>query len=373
MDKHRDRSVMDRGRDREQGRHEMNEYPRSRYEGREWESFDREGRDRDWDRDRYGRSGGYGQGSAGGYNEQHTADYRSDETGEERWRAGRDLSDSRRGTSDWNPEDRGGRGGWSGAPQGRGSWGASPQYDRGGWGSSNPSQVRGGGTHSSGVGYGTGDDRGAWEPADPNRMYGGAPYGGGAGYDRGQGRQDWNRGYGSQTHTGTFGGYTSVDREHDRERERDWNEDTRDRERGGGGGGVMESIGRFFGFGPKNYRRSDERMTEEVNDRLYRHPEIDASDVDVSVKDGEVTLSGTVDSRRAKYMAEDLCDQVMGVKDVNNQLRVRKPAGSFASDPTREMASTSNTLLGSGATSTLGQSQTGLTRDVGEPSKTKNR
>ena len=87
----------------------------------------------------------------------------------------------------------------------------------------------------------------------------------------------------------------------------------------------MESIGRFFGFGSKNDRRSDERITEEISDRLYRHPDIDASDVDVTLKEGEVTLSGTVDSRRAKYLAEGLCDQVLGVKEVDNQLRVRLP------------------------------------------------
>lgn len=343
MDRYRDRSVMDRGREREHGRDETNEYPRDRHE-----SFDREanrwreGRDPEGDRDRYGRGGGY--------DEQHTSDYRSADAGEDRWRPGRD----------WSQEDRGGRGGGSASQQGRGSWGGSPQYDRGGWGSSNPNQTYGGGTHSSGAGYGTGYDRGAWEPSDPNRMEGGSSRSRGVGYGTGEVRGQWNRGYGSQ-HSGTFGGYTGG--EHDRER--DWNEDTRDRERGGGG--VMESIGRFFGFGPKNYRRSDERMTEELNDRLYRHPEIDASDVDVSVKDGEVTLSGTVDSRRAKYMAEDLCDRVMGVKDVNNQLRVRKPAGLDRGMGGSEMGSAT------ASPTTLGQSQTGLTRDIGEPPKTKNR
>ena len=86
MDRYRDRSVMDRNRDTEREDHRP--HGRGREEERNWgEDFDREGytregrwrgREPEWDRDRYGRGGGYGQGSAGGYNEQHTSDYRSD-------------------------------------------------------------------------------------------------------------------------------------------------------------------------------------------------------------------------------------------------------------------------------------------------------
>jgi osmotically-inducible protein OsmY len=57
-------------------------------------------------------------------------------------------------------------------------------------------------------------------------------------------------------------------------------------------------------------------------DRLVDHPQIDASELEVEVKNGEVTLSGTVDSRYEKRLAEDIADAVSGVQDIHNRLRV---------------------------------------------------
>lgn len=75
------------------------------------------------------------------------------------------------------------------------------------------------------------------------------------------------------------------------------------------------------GRGPKSYIRSDERIREDVNDRLTEDVWIDASEIEVSVADGEVTLSGTVEDRRSKRRAEDVADDVTGVKHVQNNLR----------------------------------------------------
>ncbi|WP_414712976.1 BON domain-containing protein [Sphingopyxis sp.] len=75
------------------------------------------------------------------------------------------------------------------------------------------------------------------------------------------------------------------------------------------------------GRGPKNYARSDERIREDVNDRLTEDVWIDASEIEVAVEAGEVTLSGTVEDRRAKRRAEDCADAVSGVKHVQNNLR----------------------------------------------------
>jgi len=86
--------------------------------------------------------------------------------------------------------------------------------------------------------------------------------------------------------------------------------------------------GRFTGRGPRGYTRSDERIREDVCDALTWDPDIDASEVTVSVSSGEVTLAGEVEDRPAKRYAEDLIDDVAGVKDVHNQLRARR--GFFA-------------------------------------------
>lgn len=79
----------------------------------------------------------------------------------------------------------------------------------------------------------------------------------------------------------------------------------------------------YAGRGPRNYRRSDERIAEEVNERLGEHGYVDASDVEVRVEEGEVTLSGAVATRQEKRLAEEVAATVRGVSDVRNSLRVR--------------------------------------------------
>ncbi len=90
--------------------------------------------------------------------------------------------------------------------------------------------------------------------------------------------------------------------------------------------GQEQRQGQFSGRGPKGFRRSDERIREEVCERLTDHPEIDASEIEVEAKSGEITLKGTVPERRMKRMAEDLIESISGVADVHNQLRVSSQA-----------------------------------------------
>ncbi|MCA1614333.1 MAG: BON domain-containing protein, partial [Acidobacteria bacterium] len=120
------------------------------------------------------------------------------------------------------------------------------------------------------------------------------------------------------------------------------------------------------GRGPKNYRRSDSRIEEDVNDRLSDQPFLDASDVEVRVENGEVTLSGTVNSRRDKRLAEDIAETVLGVTDVENRIRVRREGwgastGTTGTTGTSGTTSTTGTSLGAtaGAAGTTGT--TGMT------------
>lgn len=80
---------------------------------------------------------------------------------------------------------------------------------------------------------------------------------------------------------------------------------------------------RALGKAPKGYTRSDERIREDICERLMTSP-YDASDVEVSVSRGEVTLTGTVPSRADKWGIEDVADTILGVQDVNNQIRVHR-------------------------------------------------
>ncbi|MDX9875501.1 MAG: BON domain-containing protein [Spongiibacteraceae bacterium] len=77
------------------------------------------------------------------------------------------------------------------------------------------------------------------------------------------------------------------------------------------------------GRGPKGYVRSDERIREEVCERLTHDHAVDASDVTVECKDGIVTLMGSVERRRDKHQVEDVVENVVGVTDIENRLKVR--------------------------------------------------
>ena len=89
---------------------------------------------------------------------------------------------------------------------------------------------------------------------------------------------------------------------------------------------TWRASGPFRGRGPKGYQRSDERIREDLCDRLTAHGLVDATDIEVTTRGGEVTLSGFVDSRDAKRAAEDCAEEIPGVREVHNQLRIRSHA-----------------------------------------------
>lgn len=119
--------------------------------------------------------------------------------------------------------------------------------------------------------------------------------------------------------------------EHDFDRDRmDWNESRWNRG-ASFGFGAEEDIERggnyaygenYSGRGPKDYRRSDDRIREDVCDRFTDDARLDASEVTVKVEACEVTLTGSVATRDQKRRAEEIAERVRGVNDVHNQLRV---------------------------------------------------
>lgn len=85
---------------------------------------------------------------------------------------------------------------------------------------------------------------------------------------------------------------------------------------------IWRRSGPHTGRGPKGYRRSDDRIREEACDRLTAAGEVDASEIDVAVNDGEITLSGTVKTRQERRAAEDCVEDIPGARHVQNNLRV---------------------------------------------------
>jgi hypothetical protein len=108
------------------------------------------------------------------------------------------------------------------------------------------------------------------------------------------------------------------------------------------------------GRGPKGYQRDDNRIREDVSEELTNHPEIDASEIEVRVSNGEVTLTGTVHDRQAKRAAEDLIENCPGVKEVHNQLRVSPTSGAQGGSTTGSMSGGTTGSAGTG-----GESQSG--------------
>jgi len=88
--------------------------------------------------------------------------------------------------------------------------------------------------------------------------------------------------------------------------------------------------GEHQGRGPKGYQRSDERIREDINERLTDDPMIDASEIEVQVQNREVTLTGTVRDRNERRRAEDLAESISGVSHVQNNLRVGQRQGTHA-------------------------------------------
>jgi hypothetical protein len=218
------------------------------------------------------------------------------------------------------------------------SYWRSGEADRGSSRNYNPPQ----GTYGRGMDY----DRGSFgEDYGPNFGYG-QDYSqrtGNPGQTRGQFNRDMNQDYNPGSYgrgANSRGGYGYK---------RDFYQPDRDRDFGYEADVPFEPIeftytefwmipGPESGHGPQGYQRSDERIYEDVCDRLMQHGRIDASDMTVAVKDREVTLSGTVNSRGAKRMAEDLADAVPGVINVHNQLKVhaREHPGRAQTGQTRQ-------------------------------------
>ncbi|WP_134496348.1 BON domain-containing protein [Microvirga pakistanensis] len=180
-------------------------------------------------------------------------------------------------------------------------------------------------------------------------------YGDSAGYGSGGSTRDWRDVVGQDRDYDPSSLFRSgrnrggnPNREHDRDwsgsdtfgrGSRDYNEDRGFLDRAGDevrswfgddaerrGDQDMRQAGQHRGRGPKGYQRSDARIMEDVNDRLTEDPHIDASEIEVSVSNREVTLSGTVNSRFEKRHAEDIAASVSGVTHVQNNLRIQQAA-----------------------------------------------
>jgi hypothetical protein len=185
-----------------------------------------------------------------------------------------------------------------------------------------------------------------WRSSSPQRDFGDRPfrnpgdesppaYFGTGGYYGGfsggnTGRDEWGGRFGE-------GRYRESGIEDDRLGEYRRGESWRGRE---GGGGLLS---RLFKRGPKGYARSDDRIREDISERLYHSAHIDSSEVTVNVQGGKVTLEGTVPNRWMRHAIENEADRCAGVRDIDNNIRVQASDESQTGTSTTSSPGTSTT------------------------------
>jgi len=144
------------------------------------------------------------------------------------------------------------------------------------------------------------------------------------------GNSNMGRGYGSRGRD-----YSNMNSGHGN---RDWWDRTRDEVSSWFGDDDAErrrnadrsTTGAHKGKGPKGYTRSDDRIREDVHDRLSDDPYVDASDIEIKIENGEVVLTGNVSDRDQKRRAEDIAESISGVRNVENRIRVKQEHGQYA-------------------------------------------
>lgn len=369
-------------------------------------------RDRNWRDDRSWQEGRGGRGSYGARG--------GGRGGEERWRqmhadrshegpAGYNDSGPIQGGWEFGDREQGGRRGQGYDQYGYGRQGSGETGRDPGVGSGYGETWNNDREYGRGGGYGAGSQgsQGDWRGADrgsydsqygqagrgAQRSYGGAGGGSGGGYGLAQegggyssgssvtqggyggGRQQY--GYGAHTPYGYRGRNEYDDRGRGGQfaedgarggEDRSWLERAGDKVAGFFGAG--EEGGQHRGRGPKGYRRSDDRIREDISDRLTDDAWLDASNIDVEVKDCEVILKGEVSSREDKRRAEDLAESISGVRNVQNHLRVGGRESDYDGFGSTKMmgdddATTSSQTLqnqSSGKTGSTDKDQKGSTR-----------
>ncbi len=130
------------------------------------------------------------------------------------------------------------------------------------------------------------------------------------------------------------------------------------------GYGQGQQRGGMYGRGPLNYTRSDQRIYEDVCDALSDDEHVDASQVEVKVEKGEVTLTGSVQQRDIKRRIEDVVERVSGVKEINNQIKVQRQ-GQQASTSEPQQRTLSQGSTGSTTGSTTGGTSGGTSGSLG--------
>jgi hypothetical protein len=80
--------------------------------------------------------------------------------------------------------------------------------------------------------------------------------------------------------------------------------------------------GPLAGKDPEALTRPDSAIRAQINDRLALEAPFDTKDIEVTVKNHQVTLSGTIHSKKHRHLVEEIANSVSGIEAVQNNLAV---------------------------------------------------
>ncbi len=69
--------------------------------------------------------------------------------------------------------------------------------------------------------------------------------------------------------------------------------------------------------------KSDSMLRDDVIQELEWNPSVNTTDIGVAIKDGIVTLTGTVDSFPRRWAAEEATQRISGVRGIANEIQVK--------------------------------------------------
>jgi osmotically-inducible protein OsmY len=96
---------------------------------------------------------------------------------------------------------------------------------------------------------------------------------------------------------------------------------------------ALRFLARYGQVNAELMMKSDSELERDVKEELQWNPDLDASDIAVSARNGAVTLTGFVRSYTDKYEAESAAKRIAGVTAVANDLEVRIPSIHQRPDP----------------------------------------
>jgi len=84
--------------------------------------------------------------------------------------------------------------------------------------------------------------------------------------------------------------------------------------------------------------KSDQALTTDIQAKMFSDPQVKTANVNVSVKDGEATLTGDVSNEGARFQAYKLASDTPGVKHVVDQMTMQAAQAAPMAPPVERVA-----------------------------------